>query len=111
MVGGNLQRSAVLAFAIYIGAHGQVAVDCHLIALVQILRHIFGHAPPDGYAVKDREIVSGSILRLGIGSLSEGGAGNVVDIGKRGIRRQPSGDDNQVHTHDQPSCSFGLNAS
>ena len=111
MVGADLQRGAVLAFAIHIGAHGQVAVDCYLIALVQVLRHIFSHAPPDGHTIKDREIIAGGVLRLGVGSLSEGGAGNVVDIGQRGVCRQPSGDDNQVHTHDQPSCSFGLNAS
>lgn len=111
IVCADLQRGPVLTFAIHIGTHGQVAVDCHLIALVQILRHIFSHAPPDGHAVKDGEIVTGGVLRPGIGSLSEGGAGNVVDIGQCGVRRQPSGDDNQVHTHDQPSCSFGLNAS
>ena len=111
MVGADLQRSAVLTIAVHIGAHGQVAADCHLIALVQILRHIFGHAPPDGHAVKDGEVVTRGVLCLGVGGLSEGGAGNVVDIGQRGVGRQPSGDDNQVHTHDQPSCSFGLNAS
>ena len=111
MVGTDLQRSAVLTIAVHIGAHGQVAVDRHLIALVQILRHIFSHAPPDGHAVKDGEIVTGSVLRPGVGSLGEGSAGNVVDIGQCGIRRQPSGDDNQVHAHDQPSCSFGLKAS
>ena len=100
MVCADLQRGAVLAFAIHIGAHGKIAVDCHLIALVQVLRHIFGHAPPDSHAIKDGEIVAGGVLRPGVGSLSEGGAGNVVDIGQRGVGRQPSGDDNQVHAHD-----------
>ena len=111
MVGTDLQRSAVLTIAVHIGAHGQVAVDRHLIALVQILRHIFSHAPPDGHAIEDGKEIAGRVLRPCVGRLSEGRAGNVVDIGQRWIRRQPSGDDNQVHAHDQPSCSFGLNAS
>ena len=78
MVCADLQRGAVLAFAIHIGAHGKVAVDRHLIALVQILRHIFGYAPPDGYAIKDGEIVAGGVLCPGVGSLSESGAGHLT---------------------------------
>lgn len=110
MVGGDLQGSAVLTVLVHIGAKGQITLDSHLVALVQILSCDFSEAAPGGDTVEDGDIVAAAVLLAGIRSLREGGALGVVDGGDHGIGSQTASNDNQVHAHNQPSMSDALGA-
>lgn len=105
MVGGDLQGSAVLTVLVHIGAKGQITLDSHLVALVQILCRDLCEATPGGDTVEDRDIVAAAVLLAGIGSLREGGTLGVVDGGDHGIGSQTASNDDQVHAHNQPSMS------
>ena len=99
MVGRNLHRGTVLTIPIHIVAEGKVALHSDLITLMQILSNGLSHATPDGYTIEDGNVVAVGIFLAGIGSLREGGTGNVVDVGKYRVSRQSAGGDDQIHAH------------
>lgn len=79
MISSNLQGHAVLTVLVHIGAKGQITLDSHLVALVQILCRDLCEAAPGCDTVKDRNIVAAAVLLSGIRSLREGGTLGVVD--------------------------------
>lgn len=112
MAGGDLHGGAVLAVPIHEGAKGKISLNGHGVALVEILRYVFRQPSPCSDAIEDRDIAAVGVLLAGIGSLCEGGAGDVVDVGKHRVSGQPSCRDNQIHAHVQASLlGVPLNAS
>lgn len=79
MISSNLQGRAVLTVLVHIGAKGQITLDSHLVALVQILCRDLREAAPGGDTVKDRYIVAAAVLLSGIRRLRESGTLGVVD--------------------------------
>lgn len=99
MIGRNLHRGTVLTIPIHIVAEGKIALHSDLIALVQILSNGLSHAAPDGNAIEDGDVIAIGVLLAGIGSLSKGGAGSIVDVGKYRVSRQSASGDDQIHAH------------
>ena len=76
----ELNGKAVNAVLILVGAQSQIADHSNLVSLVQILQDHLGKAAPCAASIEIGDILAVRVLYARITGLSEGCAGDIVDL-------------------------------